>query len=163
MRLFHVIAVFSILAPGCTTEPIDPAFASVDAEIHSLGMRLSFDQVDGGYTVYAGNANDATIKKAVGHLKKLRQGKTIAMVDDDRRFSFFLSNTEITDKAIKDILTLEVTQVRIDGTKVTKDCLQLLREEQHLRDVFVGKDQFSKEVLRGFIDSRPNTTITYVE
>ena len=85
------------------------------------------------------------------------------MADDDRRFSFFLSNTEITDKAIKDILTLEVTQVRIDGTKVTKDCLQLLREEEHLRDVFVGKAQFSKDVLRGFIDSRPNTTITYVE
>ena len=123
MRLFHMLIVFGIAGAGCANDPADPAgpeFASVDPKIESLGLRLSFDLVDGHYTVFADNANDKIIKEAVGYLKMLPQGTSMAELDYDRRFSFFLSNTEISDEAIKDILTLEVTQLRLDGTKVTR-------------------------------------------
>lgn len=158
-----LLTFISFVVAGCTSDPRDPAFPSVDANVQALGLRLSFDLVDGGYTVFAVDANDETIAKAVAQLRKLRQGTSLTELDYERRFSFFLGGTAITDKAIEGILSLEVTQVRLNGTKVTPESLRLLQQEEHLKVLVIGKDQFSKDELQSFTESRPNVVVMYAE
>ena len=164
MRILNAFVTFCVISlVSCTSNPRDPAFASVDAKVQDLGMRLSFDLVDGGYTVFATEANDETIARAVGHLKDLRQGMSLTELDYERRFSFFLSGSPITDKAVDDILTLQVTQVRLNGTNVTSKSLQLLQDNEYLRVLVIGEKQFSEDEVKSFSVSRPSVVILMEE
>jgi hypothetical protein len=157
--LFVTVAVCAFVASGCSSNSPDPSFTSVEASVHDLGLRLGYDLVDGGYTVYAKEADDQVISKAVEHLKELGQGKSITELDHERRFSFFLSSTSITDDAIRDILALQVTQVRLNDTKVTEESLIILQNAPHLRVLVVGANQFSDEDLHKFSSARPEVVI----
>lgn len=158
------ILSFLYLIVGCSSGSWrDPAFDAVSKEVESLGLSLSFDNVDGGFTVYAKEADDESIKKAVRHLNTLWQGKAITEFDYERRFTFLLSGTDISDNAIDEILNLQVTRVRIDGTGVTSASLKQLSNAPYLRILEVGANQFTQMQIDEFINSQPNVVVSIVE
>ena len=164
MKLLPMVLVVSaFVSAGCRSDPRDAAFPSVDQKLRSLGLNLTFDLVDGGYTVHATEADDDAILKAVGSLKELQQGTSITELDYERRFTFFLGGTAITDKAIAEILTLQVAQVRLNDTNVTAQSLTLLQDAPHLRVLVVGNGQFSGQQLQEFSKARPEIVVMDAE